>query len=177
MLAVEVPRGRQQNKKLRPVRVRPAVGHAQQTSSIVAHLTRFIRKLAARPTLAARAVSPRKVAALGHEVGNDAVERCGSVASLSLGEGGLGIAALARAEHPKVLGRFWDLVGEQLYDQFAELRAVLLELQKQRGPVPSASGAWTAYFFFSCAQSSCSRPAYFLSVASTVSNFPGLCFW
>ena len=74
VLVVEVGLRAKRKKKLRPIRVRPLVGHRQHSSRIMGVVrVELIRKGAAPDRLAALARS-RRVAALDHEARHEAVE-------------------------------------------------------------------------------------------------------
>ncbi len=74
------------------------------------------KRLRAVDADAARAVAVQEVAALHHEVFDDAVEFAAFVALWSA----LGVLALAGAELPEVFGGFGDGVGEELHLDSAE---------------------------------------------------------
>ena len=62
------------DEKLRAVGVRPSIGHAQHAWSVVGELEVFISKFLTVDAFATCAIAGREVAALDHELRDDAVE-------------------------------------------------------------------------------------------------------
>jgi hypothetical protein len=105
VLAVE-PRGLDgAEEELGAVGARAGVGHGQDAGAGVLELEVLIRELGAVDGLAAGASAVGEVAALDHEVGDDAVER-GALVVQRLAR--LALALLARAERAEVLDSLRD---------------------------------------------------------------------
>ena len=75
VLPVQPRRLRRAQEKLRPVRVRPCVGHGQNPWSRVLERKVFVLELVPVDGLPARSVLVRKIPSLAHEVRNDAMKR------------------------------------------------------------------------------------------------------
>ncbi len=75
VLPVQPRRLRRAQEKLRPVRVRPCVGHGQNPWSRVLERKVFVLELVPVDGLPARSVLVRKIPSLAHEARNDAVKR------------------------------------------------------------------------------------------------------
>ncbi|TFB00711.1 hypothetical protein CCMA1212_007152 [Trichoderma ghanense] len=108
VLPVEPGRGRERDEELRPVGVWPRVGHAEDArAGVLERRVDLVLELVAVDGGAA-AAGARRVAALDHEVGDDAVEYRGVVVA-ALDEGG------------KVLGRFGGVLCVELEGDVALL--------------------------------------------------------
>ena len=92
------------DKELAAVGVGAGVGHGEDSGSGVLQLEVLVLKLVAVDGLASGSVVVGEVAALAHEVGDDAVEGGALVAE----------ALLARAQGAEVLGGAGDNVGAEL---------------------------------------------------------------
>ncbi|RFU24760.1 hypothetical protein B7463_g11574, partial [Scytalidium lignicola] len=115
MLIIQKRRRHSSNKELTPVRIRPSISHAQQPGRIMLQHEILVGELAgAVDGRGARAIAVDEVAALTHEVLDDAVE---AAALVALGPAEV-VLALAGAELAEVLGRFGDGVGEE-FDFYA----------------------------------------------------------
>ena len=109
---VQPRRGRRGDKKLRAVRVRPRVRHGEHAGPDVVELIkreRLIRELSPVDGVPAGPVSALEIAALDHEVGDDAMEDGVLVAEV----------ALARRELSEVLHRLGHLLAEEADDDTA----------------------------------------------------------
>jgi hypothetical protein len=112
VLAVE-PRGRDgADEELGAVGVGPGVGHGEHTGGGVLAHELLVGELLAVDGLAAGAVPAGEVAALAHELGDDAVEGGALVVERLPG---LAHALLARAQRAEVLRGLGHLVGVQLH--------------------------------------------------------------
>lgn len=101
MFPVQPRRRRQRNKELTPIRIRPAVRHAQDASAgVLERGVDLVLELLAVDGAAA-AAGAGGVAGLEHEVGNDAVEE-ERVVVAAFGEG------------LEVLAGFWGVFGVEL---------------------------------------------------------------
>jgi len=94
------------NEELGSVRVGASVGHRQDAGAGVLQLEVLVGELVAVDRLAASAVVVGEIAALAHEVGDDAVEN-GALVAESL---------LAGAQGAEVLGGLGHNIGAQLED-------------------------------------------------------------
>ena len=116
MFSIEVGTGSQSDKKLAPVGIPSAVGHAQQPGAGVSPLEVLICESRTVDRVPSGAVSVRDIAALDHKIVNYSVE-CGiSVAELLRGGLEPYVSVLACAESSEVFGSFWGDVSEQLKD-------------------------------------------------------------
>jgi hypothetical protein len=109
VLSVQMGSRHGADEKLAPVGVWAAVGHAQNTRSIVLELEALVGKLFAVDGLAAGSISARKVTPLAHKVGNDAVEGAALVA----------VALFHGAQGTEVFGGLGDNVLGKLHDNAA----------------------------------------------------------
>ena len=75
VLPVQPRRLRRAQEKLRPVRVRPRIGHGQNPWSRVLERKVFVLELVPVDGLSARSVLVRKITSLAHEARNDAMKR------------------------------------------------------------------------------------------------------
>mmetsp|Transcript_78808 Transcript_78808/g.234871 ORF Transcript_78808/g.234871 Transcript_78808/m.234871 type:complete len:283 (+) Transcript_78808:289-1137(+) len=118
VLAVQVRSGPSADEELRAVGVRPRVRHGQDTGPSVSQPEVLVPEGAAIDGLTTSAVSPREVAPLAHEAGDDSVE-LGALVVQRLPRAPP--AALARAEAPEVLDRARHDVREELEDDPARV--------------------------------------------------------
>merc|ERR1719188_1873876 len=98
------------NEKLTPVGVGSTVSHRKQTRLVVLENKVFVWKSLPEDTQAARTVSLHKIAALDHEVLNDAMERAVLVPDRHLVE-----LELPGAQLPEVLRGLRHDVAEELH--------------------------------------------------------------
>jgi hypothetical protein len=116
VLAVEPRGGHGADEELGAVGVGAGVGHGEHPGARVLADELLVGELLAVDGLAAGAVAVGEVAALAHEVGDDAVEG-GALVVERLAPPAH--ALLARAEGAEVLGGAGDLVGVQLHHDAA----------------------------------------------------------
>mmetsp|Transcript_811 Transcript_811/g.2635 ORF Transcript_811/g.2635 Transcript_811/m.2635 type:complete len:227 (+) Transcript_811:264-944(+) len=110
MFVVQPVADRAGDEKLAPVCARPAVGHGQKSRTAVLELKVLVLELGAVDRQLSRPIAVHEVAALDHEVLDDAVKRHALVS-----HGQPILPHLARAKLPKVLRRPRHDVRKQLH--------------------------------------------------------------
>lgn len=99
------------DEELAAVRVRAGVGHGDVAGTAVLDIEVLVRERSAVDRFAAPSVLVREIAALDHEVGDDAVERCALVAELFARR--RADALVAEAEVTEILCRLRDCFAEE----------------------------------------------------------------
>lgn len=115
------------NKELRAVGVGARIGHRQDAGAGVLQLEVLVGELVAVDGLAAGAVVVGEVAALAHEVGDDAVEN-GALVAESL---------LAGAQGAEVLGGLRHNVGAQLMERARDRESTGISISMQSVHTPT----------------------------------------
>jgi len=110
-------------EELRAVGVRTSVGHGQNTRTSVLQGKVLVSKLGTIDGLAASAVVVGKVAALAHEVRDNAVEGAALVAE----------SLLASAQSTEVLSRLGYNVASQFHDDAAQRLAISSHIKEDFG--------------------------------------------
>eukprot|EP00242_Pyramimonas_sp_CCMP2087_P013606 CAMPEP_0198198736 /NCGR_PEP_ID=MMETSP1445-20131203/2145_1 /TAXON_ID=36898 /ORGANISM="Pyramimonas sp., Strain CCMP2087" /LENGTH=219 /DNA_ID=CAMNT_0043868369 /DNA_START=142 /DNA_END=801 /DNA_ORIENTATION=- len=110
VLAVQPLRLRARQEKLTPVRVRPTVGHGEETWASVLGGEILVRKLGSIDGCAARAIALQEVPALDHKIFDDAMEQ-----RVFVPHRDALFSKLARAKLPEVLTGLRAQIGKQLH--------------------------------------------------------------
>jgi len=130
MLAIQPGRLDGGDEELRSVGVRAGIGHGQIHGSLMLELEVLIGKLLPVNRLAAAAVAVGEVAALDHEVGDDAVETTPLVVK---GLPTLASSLLASAERAEVLHGLGDGVAEKSHDNPTLFASLDLDIEENLG--------------------------------------------
>jgi len=115
VFAVEPRRLRCAQEELTAVGIGTGVGHTENARTGVCQFEVLVWELIAVYGLTAGAVVTGEVAALTHELGDDAVERTSLESQLS--------SFLAGAEGAEVLRGLWNDIGAEFHDDSTSVRA------------------------------------------------------
>ena len=115
------------NEKLGSIRVRASVGHGEKEGHIVLELEGFIRELLPVDRLATGSIAAREVAALNHEVLDNAMQRRALVVQRLPC---LAYSFLARAERTEVLSGLGHCIVVELHHDTASWLAADADIEE-----------------------------------------------
>ena len=118
MNAIQPIRLLRTQKKLRPIRIRPRIGHRHTARARMLQHKVLIRKLRPINTLPASSIALGEITTLEHELRNNAMEGAALVA----------VALLVRTQGTEVLCRHRHNIGSQLYHDASNIASSYIQL-------------------------------------------------